>query len=888
MTKTSEQKNVLINLSKIHSLHISGDILSLLRELRENRDRVDSYAKVLNTKAKEIAEQKEAETQRIALEQMAKARKKQEDKPVQTETVIMPVDEDKNKQNASNDTIVSAQKFEAGSQEHNNDKQQSEARTERNQSEAHYDRKRTFDVSKQNNQGAWKKPDRNGYQKDFQKGFGQKNFAQKPYSKDGFSKRPAGSFNTGFKKRFDNNFAGKKPGQNSGFASTKANNFKDFVNTDFVIEKERNFGSKNKSHTKKFEDDEKQRLSQNKKQTQKRFFYDINSEDGEERMGTRKIAKPKKKQETFVAPSVESAVITTENVSVKMLSEKIGKPVPEIIKQLMILGVMATINSNIDFTTAELISGELGVKLEQKIEKTYEEKLLDVSKQDEDDENVMPKPPVVTVMGHVDHGKTSLLDAIRKTDVAGKEAGGITQRIGAYSITHDNQKITFIDTPGHAAFTSMRARGAKITNVAILVVAADDGVMPQTIEAINHIKAADVPMIVAINKMDIPEANPERIKTQLASNGILPEEWGGNTIIVPVSAKTGVGIDNLINMILLVADMQGLKANPNRMAVGTIIEATLDKNKGPVATVLVQNGTLRIGNSIMSGITIGKVRAMYDEYGNQVTEALPSTPVSVLGFYDVPNSGDQVYAVSEKLSKQIISERKTKLKEEKALTTSGVTLDDFMNKVNESKLKTLNLIIKADVQGSVEALKQTLTAIANEEVRVVCIHSGVGQITESDLVLAKASNSIIINFNLKVPQKSQNMADNLGIEIKSYQIIYEVVEDITNAITGMLSKKYEQVVAGHAEVRMVFKLSTSGLVAGCYVTDGKIIRGAMAKVSRNGEIIADVEIVALKIFKDDKAEVQHGFECGIKLKDMTNIKQGDIIECYENVEIKRQ
>jgi len=388
--------------------------------------------------------------------------------------------------------------------------------------------------------------------------------------------------------------------------------------------------------------------------------------------------------------------------------------------------------------------------------------------------------------------------------------------------------------------------------------------------------------------MDVPEANPEKIKTQLAANGVLPEEWGGNTIIVPVSAKTGVGIDNLMNMILLVSDMQGLKANPNRMAVGTIIEATLDKNKGPVATILVQNGTLKIGNSIMSGITIGKVRAMYDENGYQVNEALPSTPVSVLGFYDVPNSGDQVYAVSEKLSKQIISERKTKIKEEKALTTSGVTLDDFMNKVNESKLKTLNIIIKADVQGSVEALRQSLTAISNEEVRVVCIHSGVGQITESDLVLAKTSNSLIINFNLKVPQKSQSMADNLGIEIKNYQIIYEVVDEITSAITGMLSKKYEQIVAGHAEVRMVFKLSTSGLVAGSYVTDGKVIRGAMAKISRNGEQIADVEIVALKIFKDDKAEVQHGFECGIKLKDMTDIKQGDIIECYENIEIKRQ
>lgn len=860
MTKQAE-KNVLNNLRTIHSLQVNGDILSLLRELRENKEKVESFSKVINSKLKEFAEIKEIELQKKALaeqELMAKKQKEtekarvQEEKP-ETQTVSMQGTEVKeNKPEPKSENSKPAPK-----------------------QEAQYDKKRTFDVTKQQ---PWKKDFKGSEKPGFKKDF------QRPFSKDGRKPFTPGQ-NTGYKKSFDNNFTSRKPGQSSGFASTKANNFKDFVKTEFIVGKERNFGSKNKTHTKKFEENDKRSLG--KKQNQKRYFFDIN-EDGEERISTRKMAKQRKKQKTFVAPSVENAVITTENISVKMLSEKIGKAVPDIIKQLMILGIMATINSNIDFATAELISSELGVKLEQKIEKTYEEKLLDVSKQEEDDDEAIPVPPVVTVMGHVDHGKTSLLDAIRKSDVAGREAGGITQRIGAYSITHNNEKITFIDTPGHAAFTSMRARGAKITNVAILVVAADDGVMPQTIEAINHIKMADVPMIVAINKMDIPEANIERIKTQLASNGVLPEEWGGNTIIVPVSAKTGVGIDNLMNMILLVSDIQNLKANPKKMAVGTIIEATLDKNKGPLATVLVQNGTLKIGNSIMSGITFGKVRAMYDEYGNSVDEALPSTPVSVLGFYDVPNSGDQVYAVSEKLSKQIIGERKTKIKEEKALTTSGVSLDDFMNKVNESKLKTLNIIIKADAQGSVEALKQSLTAIANEEVRVVCIHSGVGQITESDLVLAKASGAIIVNFNLKVPQKSQNMADNLGIKIKTYQIIYEVVEEISDTITGMLSKKYEQVVAGHAEVRMVFKLSTSGLVAGSYVTDGKIIRGAMARLIRDGETIADAEIVTLKIFKDDKAEVSYGFECGIKIKDITDYKIGDIIECYENIEIKRQ
>ena len=503
-----------------------------------------------------------------------------------------------------------------------------------------------------------------------------------------------------------------------------------------------------------------------------------------------------------------------------------------------------------------------------------------------EDENAKPRPPVVTVMGHVDHGKTSLLDAFRKTSVALGEAGGITQKIGAYSVVYNNQKITFIDTPGHAAFTAMRARGAQVTDVAILVVAADDGIMPQTIEAINHIKAANVPMIVAINKMDVQGANPERVKQQLAENGVMPEEWGGDAILVPCSAKKGVGLDELLNMILLVAEMQQLKANPDKMATGTVIEAELDKNRGPVATVLVQNGTLRIGDTFVCGITFGKVRAMFDEKGNNVKEAGPSVPVSVLGFYDVPDSGSQVYVVSEKFSKQVIEERKNKIKEERAQTTSGVSLDDFMTKVNEGKLKNLNIIIKADVQGSVEALKQTLTAIRNDEVKVVCIHSGAGAVTESDLVLAKASGAIIVNFNLKLGGKLEQMAENLGVEVKSYNVIYSVVDEITNAIKGMMTVKYNEETIGHAEVRAIFKLSSVGLVAGSYVTDGKIQRGAGAKLIRDGEVIETTEIQALKIQKDDKAEVNYGYECGIKLRDVKEIKEGDIIECFVKVKIE--
>ena len=679
---------------------------------------------------------------------------------------------------------------------------------------------------------------------------------------------------------FKNKFGGNK----SSFASTKANNFRSFAPTEssaVLATPERQVGNKNKTPSRQLE--EKRQM--NKKQLQKRTQY-LEDYD-EDRMGSRKLIKTKKKEEkVFVAPAIENAVITTENVSVKVLSEKTGKPVTEIIKQLMLLGIMANINSTIDFTTAELVAGELGVKLEQKLDKTMEEKLHDATNVEEDDEGAVPRPPVVTVMGHVDHGKTSLLDAFRKTSVALGEAGGITQKIGAYVTKYNGQKITFIDTPGHAAFTAMRARGAKVTDIAILVVAADDGIMPQTIEAINHIKAAGVPMIVAINKMDVQGANPERVKQQLAENGVMPEEWGGDAIIVPCSAKTGVGLDELLNMVLLVAEMQELKANPDKMATGVVIEAELDKNRGPVATVLVQNGTLRIGDSFVSGLTFGKVRAMFDENGNKLKEAGPSMPVSVLGFYEVPDSGSQVYVVSEKFSKDLIEERKNKIKEERTHSTSGVSLDDFMTKVNEGKLKNLNIIIKADVQGSVEALKQTLTAIKNDEVKVACIHSGAGAVTESDLVLAKASNAIIINFNLKTSGKISQMAESMGVEIKNYNVIYTVVDDITSAIKGLMTVKYNEEVIGHAEVRAIFKLSSVGLVAGSYVTDGKIQRGAGARLIRAGEIIETTEISALKIQKDDKAEVNYGYECGIKLRDVKELKEGDIIEAFIRVKIE--
>ena len=678
----------------------------------------------------------------------------------------------------------------------------------------------------------------------------------------------------------------KDNSRSPSFASSKGNNFRSFAAPDIVIqENTRNFGNKNKFSSRDIEEKKQPSLRKNF-QNYKNVF--VNNSDGfeEVRMGSRKLIKTKKeKQQTFVAPTIDHAVLTTENISVKTLSEKTGKPATEIIKKLMILGIMATINSVIDFETAELVASELGITLELKLEKSFEEQLKEMTSKEES-KNLVERPPVVTVMGHVDHGKTSLLDAIRKTNVVSGEAGGITQKIGAYSIVAGGKKITFIDTPGHAAFTSMRARGAKVTDVAILVVAADDGLMPQTEEAISHIKSANVPMIVAINKMDKPEANPEKVKQQLADKGVLPEEWGGDTIFVPISAKTGMGIDKLLETIHLVAEVSELKADPTKMATGVVIEAELDKNRGPVASVLVQNGTLRVGDNVVSGLTYGKVRAMYDENGKAVKEAGPSICVSVLGFSEVPSSGDSVFAIDEKLSKQVIEERKTKIKLEKSRTTSGVSLDDFMSKVNEGKLKSLNIIIKADVQGSVEALKQTTETIRNEEVKVNCIHSAAGFVTESDVILAKASNAIIIAFNVKTGPKAAALAKAEKVEIKNYSIIYEVVDDLTAAITGMKTVKYEQVIIGHAEVRAVFKLSSVGYVVGCYITEGKVTRNSFARVFRGDEIVAENPVESLKIVKDDKSEVLKGFECGVRIKDGNLVKVDDKIEFYINQPIK--
>jgi translation initiation factor IF-2 len=552
----------------------------------------------------------------------------------------------------------------------------------------------------------------------------------------------------------------------------------------------------------------------------------------------------------------------------------------EVIKELMKLGMMVSVNEIIDYDTAEIVATELGAKVEKEVVVSIEEQIIE--EEDENDENAVQRPPVVCVMGHVDHGKTSILDAIRNTSVTSTEAGGITQAIGAYQVvTPDNQTITFLDTPGHAAFTSMRARGAMSTDIAVLVVAADDGIMPQTIEAINHAKAAGVEIIVAINKMDKEGANPDRVLQQLTEHELVPEEWGGDVICVPVSAKTRMGIDKLLETINLVAEMCELKANPDRAAKGVVIEAKLDKGRGPIATLLVQNGTLHAGDVIVAGTAVGKVRAMTDYKGRKINEAKPSVPVEIMGLDQAPMSGDLFNAVSdEKLARQLVEQRKTEAKEEEFKAFQKVTLDTLFDTLQEGEMKELNIIVKADVQGSVEAVKQSLLKIENDEVRVKIIHGAVGIINENDVMLASASNAIIIGFATGVDPSAKDKADRDGVEIKTYSIIYDAIEDIENAMRGMRAPKYRDVDTGTAEVREVFKISSAGTVAGSLVTSGTIRRDGKIRVIRNGKQVADVELANLKRFKDEVKDVSSGYECGITLKDYDDIRQGDILEGY--------
>ena len=558
----------------------------------------------------------------------------------------------------------------------------------------------------------------------------------------------------------------------------------------------------------------------------------------------------------------------------------------EVIKKLMANGVFATINDTIDFDTAVLIADEFHAKVEKEVVVTIEDRIIDDS--EDDDANLVPRAPVVVVMGHVDHGKTSLLDAIRKTSVTAGEAGGITQHIGAYTVDVNGNTITFLDTPGHAAFTSMRARGAMCTDIAILVVAADDGIMPQTIESINHAKAAKVPIIVAINKMDKPTANPDKIKEQLTKYDLIPEEWGGDTVICPISAKTGMGLDNLLEMVILTAEMQELKANPNRRGKGTVIEARLDKTRGPIATLLVQNGTLKQGDIIIAGTAVGRVRVMTNDKGRTVKTAGPSQPVEITGLADVPTPGDEFDAVTdERMARELVEQRRQAAKDAAAKLQQKVTLDNLFARMQEGEMKELPLIVKADVQGSAEAVKASLEKISNEEVRVRVIHTGVGAINESDVLLASTSGAIIVGFNVRADAGAQASIARSNVDIRYYRVIYDAIDEIESAMKGMLAPKYEEVVIGHAEVRMTYKVSAIGTIAGCMVKDGKVTRDAQVRVLRDNIVIHEGEIGSLQRFKDAVKEVTAGYECGMSVVKFNDIKEGDIFECFAMQEIKR-
>ncbi len=568
-----------------------------------------------------------------------------------------------------------------------------------------------------------------------------------------------------------------------------------------------------------------------------------------------------------------------ETITVGDLAAKMKKTAAEVIKELMKLGVMAAVTQEIDYDTAEIVATEMGAKVEREVVVTIEERIMDQIEDTE--ENLLPRDPVVCVMGHVDHGKTSILDAIRNKNVAAGEAGGITQHIGAYRVNLNGRDITFLDTPGHEAFTSMRERGAKSTDIAILVVAADDGIMPQTIEAISHAKAAKIEVIVAINKMDKPGANPDRVMQQLTEHGLVPEAWGGDIICVPVSAKTHMGIDDLLENVLLVADVLELKANPNRRAGGTVIEARLDKGRGPVATLLVQRGTLHIGDIIVAGTTVGRIRAMTNENGRKVKEAGPSVPVEITGLAEAPSAGDTFDAVSdERLARELVEQRKHSAKEELWGAAQKVTLDNLFSQLQTNELKELNIIVKADVQGSVEAVRQSLVKLSNEEVRVSVIHGAVGAINESDVMLAHTSNAIIVGFNVRPEVGARDNAERDGVDIRLYRVIYDCIEEIEAAIKGMLAPKTREVELGRAEVRQVLKISSVGTISGSYVLEGKIARASLIRVVRDGVIIADDKIASLRRFKDDVKEVAQGYECGIGLEKFNDLKVGDVFESY--------
>ena len=751
------------------------------------------------------------------------------------------------------------------------------------------------------------RPANREFNKDNQKPYNREN-GQRPYNRDGQNNRP---FNRDGQRPFNNNrnqgnFGGRRPLDERGIEKNIKNimasdvvekeNVREYANK--AIDKQKNNRYEEKSNKKAsksrrndFEEISSHKLKDLKQENRlsNMFdegsmldYYDLTTTRG--RRGKKKLQQGENRVKQKIFDLTDITI--PETITVKDLSAELKKTSGEIIKKLLGYGIMATINNEIDFDTAFLIAGEFGVTAHKKEVVTDEDILFDDSEDKEED--LKPRPPVIVVMGHVDHGKTSLLDAVRSTNVIEGEAGGITQAIGAYKVEINGREITFLDTPGHEAFTAMRARGAQITDIAILVVAANDGVMPQTIEAIDHAKAAGIPIIVAINKIDVEGANPDKVKQELAEYGLVSEDWGGDTIFVPISAKKKINIDNLLEMVLLVADMKELKANPNKQAKGVVIEAKLDKSKGPVATMLVQRGTLDIGDTILVGSVIGRIRTMTDDKGHKVKKAGPSTPVEITGLTEVPEAGDTFYEVKdEKTAKHLMERRKRQARDKALKASSRVTLDDLFSQIEKGNLKQLNIIVKADVQGSVEAVKQALEKLSNDEVKVKVIHANVGAITESDVTLANVSNAIIIGFNVRPQPIAKDMADKENVEIKTYSVIYNAIEDVEAAMKGMLDPVFKEVVIGNAEVRQTFKISDVGTIAGCYVTNGKVARNAGVRVLRDNVVIHDGKLISLKRMKDDAKEVAKGFECGIQIENFNDIKEGDIIEAYIMEQVKQ-
>ena len=726
------------------------------------------------------------------------------------------------------------------------------------------------------------------------------------YSKP-FNREDRGNNNRPFNNQNRQNGGVRKPYENRDNTSYQVNKFMKQTSAAPVETKEQREYSSNQIDKKKYEsrgnENKKEKLDKNKLReqhsrvaTSKLRGMEVDSDSGmldlyerDTDLSRRRASSQKKKNQkqtlnqTKIIPMTE--VKLPEVMTVKFFAEAIKKQASEIIKKLFSLGIMATVNQEIDFDTAFLISQEFGITAEKQVEVSEEDILFDNSEDDEKD--LVPRPPIVVVMGHVDHGKTSLLDKIRSENVVSKEAGGITQHIGAYKVKCKDREICFLDTPGHEAFTAMRARGAQVTDIAIIVVAADDGIKPQTIEAIDHAKAAGVSIIVAINKIDKPTADVDRVKRELMNVGLVAEEWGGDTICVPISALTGQGIDQLLEMVLLVAEMKDLKANPNKQSKGTVLEARLDKSSGILVSMLVQRGQLNVGDTIVVGDVIGKVLAMKDDRGRKVKAAGPSTPVEILGLQEMPHTGDLFYEVDdEKMAKQLVQKKKAEQRAKLIKQGSKVTLDDLFGKIKEGQIKELNIIIKADVQGSVEALKESLEKLSTEEVRVRILHASTGGIKESDVTLASVSNAIIIGFNVRPEHEAQKQADKEKVDMRLYRVIYDAIDDVQKALNGLKPKKYKEIQLGVAEVRKVFKLTDVGIVAGCYVKSGKIVRNASVRLVRDSIVLLDIKIDSLKREKDDVREVAEGYECGIKLEKFSDIKEGDIFECFEMEEEK--